>query len=260
MIAGTYLVSAALLVVVALLLVGAPTSWSGSRATGALTLALRDVLLRLGGRQLGIPHRQRGLPDGGAGAGDRLLLRDRHRPSAGSLDRRCSRSSARRAPRTCSIAYLIGAGVMAIGGITELFLGVRAEKQSLEDIAKPITAEERRSRGAPEDAGLEEAEQRHRSRAERERAGPRRYRPGPGTASFSPFIGQPPPLPDPAEVDREIDLIGHALEKGGPLSREELARQVGSRYWGPGRFRVALREALAEGRARRAGRNLFEAG
>ena len=55
------------------------------------------------------------------------------------------------------IAYLIGAAVMAVGGITELILGVRAEQQPLEDIAKPITAREaeegrggcsrRRSRG-----------------------------------------------------------------------------------------------------------------
>ena len=40
------------------------------------------------------------------------------------------------------IAYLIGAAVMAVGGIAELFLGVRAEQQPLENIAKPITARE----------------------------------------------------------------------------------------------------------------------
>jgi MFS family permease len=41
-----------------------------------------------------------------------------------------------------AIGFLIGAGVMAIGGITELLFGVRAEQQSLENIAKPLTAEE----------------------------------------------------------------------------------------------------------------------
>src|SRR5690606_32114937 len=40
------------------------------------------------------------------------------------------------------LAYLIGAGVMIAGGIVELILGVRAEGRQLEDIAKPITAEE----------------------------------------------------------------------------------------------------------------------
>jgi MFS family permease len=70
------------------------------------------------------------------------------------------------------IAYLIGAAVMAFGGIIELFLGVRAEKQSLEDIAKPITAEEAEADATPEEdpdtkRRREEAEQRHRARAER---------------------------------------------------------------------------------------------
>jgi MFS family permease len=39
-----------------------------------------------------------------------------------------------------SLGFLIAGGVMAIGGIAELFLGVRAERTSLEDIAKPMTA------------------------------------------------------------------------------------------------------------------------
>ena len=40
------------------------------------------------------------------------------------------------------IAYFIGAAVMAVGGIVEIFLGVRAEGKPLENIAKPITARE----------------------------------------------------------------------------------------------------------------------
>src|SRR5918999_1975147 len=38
-----------------------------------------------------------------------------------------------------AVGFFIGAGVMALGGIAELFLGVRAEGQSLENIAKPLT-------------------------------------------------------------------------------------------------------------------------
>jgi MFS family permease len=38
--------------------------------------------------------------------------------------------------------FLIGAGVMALGGVAELLLGVRAERAPLEDIAKPLTAED----------------------------------------------------------------------------------------------------------------------
>ena len=40
------------------------------------------------------------------------------------------------------IGFLIGAGAMALGGVVELFFGVKAEGQSLEDIAKPLAAEE----------------------------------------------------------------------------------------------------------------------
>ncbi len=36
--------------------------------------------------------------------------------------------------------FLIGAAVMALGGVAELLLGVRAERASLEDIARPLTA------------------------------------------------------------------------------------------------------------------------
>jgi len=38
------------------------------------------------------------------------------------------------------VGYLIGAGVMMIGGLVELFLGVAAEGKSLEDVASPISA------------------------------------------------------------------------------------------------------------------------
>jgi MFS family permease len=39
------------------------------------------------------------------------------------------------------LGYLIGGACMLAGGIVEAFLGVRAEQRSLEDIAKPLTAE-----------------------------------------------------------------------------------------------------------------------
>jgi MFS family permease len=38
------------------------------------------------------------------------------------------------------IGYLIGAGVMAIGGVVEIFLGIDAEQRSLEDLAQPLSA------------------------------------------------------------------------------------------------------------------------
>ncbi len=159
-------------------------------------------------------------------------------------------------------AYIIGAAVMAIGGIVEVFLGVRAEQRRLEDIAKPLTAEEAEREGAEaEDEGDEaarEAERRHRARLERERMGFRWYRPGPGSASFSPFFSHPAEQ-RPEWLDHEIEIISRALREHGELSRDELGRRVGARYWGPGRFRAALREAVAEGTARRVSRSSYAA-
>ena len=37
--------------------------------------------------------------------------------------------------------YMIGAGAMALGGIVAAFLGVDAERQSLEDIATPLSVQ-----------------------------------------------------------------------------------------------------------------------
>jgi len=40
------------------------------------------------------------------------------------------------------IAFSVGAILMILAGLVEIFLGVKAERQSLEDIARPLTAEE----------------------------------------------------------------------------------------------------------------------
>ena len=142
-------------------------------------------------------------------------------------------------------AFLIGAGVMALGGVAELFFGVKAEQVPLEDIAKPLTAEE--------------AEQ----TPDREREGRRRYRPGPGIEYpyYSPgFMGTSLRRPTAvAELQHEVEAIGRAVDEGGQFSRDELYRAVHGRNWGPGRFRRALDEAVAAGRIRRAGRGRYEA-
>ncbi|HWC86886.1 MAG TPA: MFS transporter [Solirubrobacteraceae bacterium] len=41
-----------------------------------------------------------------------------------------------------ALALLLGAAMMVLGGLAELIFGVRAERKSLEDIAKPLTAED----------------------------------------------------------------------------------------------------------------------
>jgi hypothetical protein len=91
------------------------------------------------------------------------------------------------------IAFLVGAAVMAVGGIAELFLGVSAEGKELEDIAKPLTAREAEegfeNDGREKPRRDEATDQRQRAReARRSRGayGPRRFRPGPGSTFHSP--------------------------------------------------------------------------
>jgi hypothetical protein len=38
------------------------------------------------------------------------------------------------------IGYLVGAGIMMVGGVVEIVFGINAEGKSLEDITKPLTA------------------------------------------------------------------------------------------------------------------------
>jgi MFS superfamily sulfate permease-like transporter len=40
------------------------------------------------------------------------------------------------------IGYMIGSALMIVGGLVEAFIGVDAEGKSLEDIARPLTAQE----------------------------------------------------------------------------------------------------------------------
>jgi MFS family permease len=46
------------------------------------------------------------------------------------------------------IAFVTGASLMILAGLVEVFLGVRAERKGLEEIARPLTAEDASSVGA----------------------------------------------------------------------------------------------------------------
>ncbi len=93
-------------------------------------------------------------------------------------------------------------------------------------------------------------------RQTRERHGFRRFRPGPPTRVAPPWMVSSP-ADDADDLDREITAISQALDEHGATDRHELARLVGARYWGPGRFRLALGEAVEEGHARRLSRSTF---
>src|SRR5215218_5286272 len=162
-----------------------------------------------------------------------------------------------------AIAFFLGAGVMALGGIAEIFFGVKAEGKELEDIAKPLTAEDAQQDKRPDEEVAASPDPSRRSRdlgAERSadrREQAHRYRLGPaGRGGSSPGMAVSAPVTE-HEFSREVARIEQALAEHGPTERRELARLVGARFWGPGRFPAALREAVESGRARRIDRNRF---
>jgi MFS family permease len=161
-----------------------------------------------------------------------------------------------------AIGFLIGAAVMALGGVAELLFGVKAEGEQLEDIAKPLTAEDA-EQDRPADADATEHDEKEREPAARRAAAHhaseeriRRLRLGPGRMPTSRVPALTSLSTEPT-LDNEIQTIQRALEEHGTTERRELARLVGARYWGPGVFSAAMREAIAEGRVRRLSRTTF---
>jgi MFS family permease len=234
MIAGTYLVSAGLTVILAILLIGGGlTQWSfialvgitfffASAGASSAYLTVSEIF-PMETRALAIAFFY-AIGTGAGGIIGPLLF-------ANLIDS---------GPSTVAVGFFIGAVVMAIGGAAELLFGVRAERTPLEDVAKPIT--------------VVEAEP---ARPARPGPGPG---PGPGSTFYSPgMVGTASHWAPAAkeDLDREIDEIARALDERGPTERDELATLVGARYWGPGRFRGALAEAVGEGRARRLSHNTY---
>lgn len=164
-----------------------------------------------------------------------------------------------------ALSFLIGAMVMAVGGVVELLFGVKAEGRRLEAIATPLTTSVAESTSAPDDSVAvpdgQEAQRRARreriaARSERQRTGQsgrRRYRPGPSSTAYSPWSEPPSVEAIGSAIDHEIETIARAVRDRGEIDTRELHSAVGGRYWGPGEFRRAVREACAENRIRRRG-------
>jgi MFS family permease len=129
-----------------------------------------------------------------------------------------------------AIAFFIGAAVMAVGGIVELFFGVKAEQMALEDVAKPLTAQDAETDDGRDrdEAAAPSAQRGERDLAgtavvrERERERRRRYRLGPGQTFYSPGMIFAGPITE-VESEREVAAIEGALADGGPTDRRELA-------------------------------------
>jgi hypothetical protein len=169
--------------------------------------------------------------------------------------------------------FFIGAAVMALGGLAEIRYGVRAERRSLEDIARPLTAEAIEG-VPPDDRSPEErrlaherdqrAQDRIDRRSDRDRDGLRRLRPGPGSQFYSPGMQGTAGQADrhaavsEQDLDTEIELLCAILADRGRCDPDELRRLAHAQAWGPGRFRSALREAVDEGRVRRVSGDGYE--
>jgi CubicO group peptidase (beta-lactamase class C family) len=172
-------------------------------------------------------------------------------------------------PEQVATGFLIGAGAMLLGGVAELRWGVRAEQRALEDIATPLTADEV-DEGPPDVPEADRAaEDRMRERIATRRAADRAPRlklgPGYGGTYYSPGMvgtagatGRQRTAADRA-LDRELDLLERMLAEQGELTRDELARRLDARSWGPGRYRSALRSAVRDGRAARGRGRIYRA-
>ena len=80
-------------------------------------------------------------------------------------------------------------------------------------------------------------------------------------SSIAPFPGPAGSAPDADEnewwLGRELSLIQNLLREEGELSRSEIGDRLGCKYWGPLRFRNALKEGVSRGAFRKAGRNRY---
>jgi MFS family permease len=135
MVSGTYLGSAALVVVLGVLLAsGSLETWSfmalimatfflASAGAGSAYLTVSEVF-PMETRALAIVLFYAAGTAAGGIAGPLLFGQMIHTGDADMV----------------AIAFFIGAGAMSLGGIAELLFGVRAEQQSLENIARPLTA------------------------------------------------------------------------------------------------------------------------
>ena len=163
---------------------------------------------------------------------------------------------------TAAIAIFIGSAVMALGGLAELLWGVPAEGADLEDVAEPLTARDASDHGetATASATSQKGKQSAHGRLGRPRAEPQsdlwRFRAGPGGALYSPWVSRSYGDAGSA-LESQIRRIEGALQDSENMSRPRLEEAVGARYWGPGQFSRALREALRENRIRLDGRGRY---
>jgi len=58
-------------------------------------------------------------------------------------------------------------------------------------------------------------------------------------------------------LNREVSLIENLLKERGELEKNEIGDTLGCKYWGPTRFRNALKEGEERGAFRKTGRGRY---
>jgi hypothetical protein len=80
-------------------------------------------------------------------------------------------------------------------------------------------------------------------------------------SSLAPFPGPGGSVADADENEwwlrREISLIQNLLQEEGEMDKGDIGDKLGCKYWGPMRFRGALKEGVERGAFRKVGRNRF---
>jgi hypothetical protein len=74
-------------------------------------------------------------------------------------------------------------------------------------------------------------------------------------STYTPFPSSSSQDVDESEwwLRREISLIQNLLNEEGELDRKEIGNRLGCKYWGPLRFRNALKEGVKRGAFRKTG-------
>jgi len=77
--------------------------------------------------------------------------------------------------------------------------------------------------------------------------------------TYTPFPGVSSQDADENEwwLRRELSLIHNLLQEEGELSKDDIGEKLGCKYWGPLRFRSALKEGVERGAFRKTGRNRY---
>jgi hypothetical protein len=164
-------------------------------------------------------------------------------------------------PIDMTVGYLIGGGLMIAAGLVEVFLGVDAEQMSLEAIATPLSATGDGDRNGDRNGGDDRQATTGPAGSLPRQTGPapvpRRYAGGTSWAPFPQSSNYPRTNP---YLAGEVDTLVGLLDDQRTKSALELSREARARYWGPGRFRMAMRSGMASGRIRRVGRSRYAAG